>query len=276
MMQQLAAQGIVHAEVYISVGVIYMWRNFDPRCFEPIFAALERARERAARELGLSLYWIFDAVRHFTVEEADRVFRKAAEMRENNTWLVETIARAATDNHWPRVDVKAGNVAPGVNGGHQARVRSPMNKGRGYNLPGIGLAGDWPGGWTQTYAQMNTEAGPGGFDRDYFRAQVAGLTQVAGDLMRVDPKVIDLGWGELKSAIANLDDKAFLKPDSAKTQRQALLARCLSAFRIVESGDRNGAQAALKTLSTGLPAAITPDARDKVSLLIGKQLGKIG
>jgi adenosine deaminase/aminodeoxyfutalosine deaminase len=82
MMQQLAAQGVVHAEVFISVGVIYMWRNFDPRCFEPIFAALERARERAAHELGLSLYWIFDAVRHFTVEEADRVFRKAAELRE--------------------------------------------------------------------------------------------------------------------------------------------------------------------------------------------------
>ena len=81
MMQQLAAQGIVHAEVYISVGVIYMWRNFDPRCFEPIFAGLERSRDRAARELGLSLYWIFDAVRHFTVEEAERVFRKAAELR---------------------------------------------------------------------------------------------------------------------------------------------------------------------------------------------------
>ena len=82
MMEQLTSQGVVHAEVFISVGVIYMWRNFDPRCFEPIFAALERARERAAHELGLSLYWIFDAVRHFTVEEADRVFRKAAELRE--------------------------------------------------------------------------------------------------------------------------------------------------------------------------------------------------
>jgi adenosine deaminase/aminodeoxyfutalosine deaminase len=58
-----------------------MWRNFDPRALEPIFAALERARERGERELGLSLYWIFDAVRHFTVEEAERVFRKAAEMR---------------------------------------------------------------------------------------------------------------------------------------------------------------------------------------------------
>src|SRR5450759_4782435 len=52
MMQHLAAQGVVHAEVYISVGVIYMWRNHDPACFEPIFAGLERARLRAARELG--------------------------------------------------------------------------------------------------------------------------------------------------------------------------------------------------------------------------------
>ena len=81
MMQRLAAQGIVHAEVYISVGVIYLWRNHDPAVFEPIFAGLERARLRAHRELGLSLYWIFDAVRHFTVPEAERVFRKAAELR---------------------------------------------------------------------------------------------------------------------------------------------------------------------------------------------------
>ena len=81
MMQRLAAQGVVHAEVFISVGVIYMWRNHDPEAFEPIFAGLERARERARRELGLSVYWIFDAVRHFTVPEARRVFEKAAQMR---------------------------------------------------------------------------------------------------------------------------------------------------------------------------------------------------
>ena len=81
MMQQLAAQGVVHAEVYISVGVIYLWRNHDPHVFEPIFAGLERARERAQAELNLSVYWIFDAVRHFTVAEAERVFRKAAELR---------------------------------------------------------------------------------------------------------------------------------------------------------------------------------------------------
>ncbi len=81
MIQRLAEQGVVHAEVYISVGVIYMWRNYNPSAFEPIFEGLERARIRGEEELGVSLYWIFDAVRHFTVEEAGVVFRKAAELR---------------------------------------------------------------------------------------------------------------------------------------------------------------------------------------------------
>ena len=88
MIERLAAQGVVHAEVYISVGVIYMGRNHDPQAFEPIFAGLERARGRGEREFGLSLYWIFDAVRHFTVEEAERVFRKAAEMRPSHPSII--------------------------------------------------------------------------------------------------------------------------------------------------------------------------------------------
>jgi adenosine deaminase/aminodeoxyfutalosine deaminase len=88
MIEGLARQGVVHAEVFISVGVIYMWRNFDPRAFEPIFEALERARERGQREHSVTIYWIFDAVRHFTVPEADRVFRKAAEMRPHYPSIV--------------------------------------------------------------------------------------------------------------------------------------------------------------------------------------------
>jgi aminodeoxyfutalosine deaminase len=82
MIEGLHRQGVVHAEVFVSVGVIYMWRNFDPYALEPIFEALERARLRGERELGVSLYWIFDAVRHFAVREAEHVFRKAAQMRE--------------------------------------------------------------------------------------------------------------------------------------------------------------------------------------------------
>jgi aminodeoxyfutalosine deaminase len=78
MLERLARQGVVHAEVYVSVGVVYYWRR---RAFEPLFAGMEKARERAERELGISAYWIFDAVRHFGAEEAAKVFRKAAEMR---------------------------------------------------------------------------------------------------------------------------------------------------------------------------------------------------
>jgi aminodeoxyfutalosine deaminase len=88
MMEHLAAQGVVHAEVYIAVGVIYRWRDQDPAAFEPIFAALERARLRAERELGLSIYWIFDAVRHFPIQEAERVFRKAAELKPEHSSIV--------------------------------------------------------------------------------------------------------------------------------------------------------------------------------------------
>jgi adenosine deaminase/aminodeoxyfutalosine deaminase len=88
MIQHLAEQGVVHAEVYISVGVIYLWRNHDPAAFEPIFAALERARVRGQSELGLSLYWIFDAVRHFSIEEAARVFHKAIELRATHPSII--------------------------------------------------------------------------------------------------------------------------------------------------------------------------------------------
>jgi adenosine deaminase/aminodeoxyfutalosine deaminase len=84
MISQLAAQGVVHAEVYISVGIIYMRRlNWaaDPGLFDHIFQALERARIRGEKKYGLSLYWIFDAVRNFPPEDAWTVFRKAAELR---------------------------------------------------------------------------------------------------------------------------------------------------------------------------------------------------
>ena len=88
MAQHLAEQGVVHAEVYISVGVIYHWRNPDPECFDPIFAGLERARLRAENELGLTLYWILDAVRHFPLDEAEKVFRKAAQLRASHPSVI--------------------------------------------------------------------------------------------------------------------------------------------------------------------------------------------
>lgn len=43
---------------------------------------------RAERELGLTLYWILDAVRHFPLDEAEKVFRKAAQLRAHHPSVV--------------------------------------------------------------------------------------------------------------------------------------------------------------------------------------------
>ena len=80
LMQKLRQQNIVHAEVYVSIGVI-RWRG-QPA--EPIFEGMERGRERGQRDFGISLLWIFDAVRHFGPEAAAEVFELAARLRERN------------------------------------------------------------------------------------------------------------------------------------------------------------------------------------------------
>lgn len=80
LMQKLRQQNVMHAEVFVSVGVI-RWRGQD---FGPIFEGLERGRERGQRDFGVSLLWIFDAVRHFGVEAAGEVFDLAAKMRDRN------------------------------------------------------------------------------------------------------------------------------------------------------------------------------------------------
>jgi adenosine deaminase/aminodeoxyfutalosine deaminase len=85
MIAQLASQGVIHAEVYVSVGVVYYFRKTE---FEPLFAGMERGRIRGEQDFGVTLYWIFDAVRHFGAEEATRVFRKAAEMRREHASII--------------------------------------------------------------------------------------------------------------------------------------------------------------------------------------------
>jgi len=85
MIRDLAAQGVVHAEVYISFGIIYYWKKAE---VEPYVEAIERGRERGEKEFGTTVYWLIDAVRHFGAEEAAKVFRKAAELREKYPSIV--------------------------------------------------------------------------------------------------------------------------------------------------------------------------------------------
>jgi len=80
MIEQLKAENVLHAEVYVSVGVC-LWRKLD---FDAIFEGLERARARGEKDFGVSLLWIFDAVRQFGPARAQEVFELAAKYREQN------------------------------------------------------------------------------------------------------------------------------------------------------------------------------------------------
>lgn len=80
LMRQLKAQHVLHAEVYVSVGVCYYWK-LD---FDAIFEGLERGRERGERDFGISLLWIFDAVRHFGKEQAQQVAEAAVRLKDRH------------------------------------------------------------------------------------------------------------------------------------------------------------------------------------------------
>ena len=255
------------------------WPQFDyytmhPERLKPIVATIgmEHMGGRQTIEVGPGgNQYVYSSER----PEDGGVITSLMDVYNNNIWLVEAIARAATDNHWPRVDVKAGPVAPGVNGGFQGKVKSPMNKGRDYKLPGVGLAGDWPGGWTQTYAQMDTEAGANGFDKNYFVQQVAGLSQLAGEFMLVKPRVIDLGWGTLRSALMNLKDSGFAAPKEAAERQRSLVNQYVSAFRNVETGALDKAKSALNELTANISAWVTPEQKQALGKLVDDQRAKL-
>jgi aminodeoxyfutalosine deaminase len=80
MMERLQAESVLHAEVFVSVGVC-LWRSQD---FAALFEGMERGRERGVRDFGVSLLWIFDAVRHFGAEPAQRVAELAVQYRDRN------------------------------------------------------------------------------------------------------------------------------------------------------------------------------------------------
>jgi len=80
LMQRLRSENVLHAEVYVSVGVCH-WQSKN---FERIFEGLERGRSQGERDFGVSLLWLFDATRHFGPERAMRVAEAAVAHREHN------------------------------------------------------------------------------------------------------------------------------------------------------------------------------------------------
>jgi aminodeoxyfutalosine deaminase len=85
MLRDLAAQGVRHAEAYISIGILHWQNRLD---VDAVITAIERGRTRAEADFNISLLWIIDAVRHFGLEACARVFRKAAELRHQYPSIV--------------------------------------------------------------------------------------------------------------------------------------------------------------------------------------------
>ena len=215
------------------------------------------------------------------------------DVNNNNTWLINTVGKAAQDNNWPRVEASSGGVAPGLNGGFQKQVLSPVNKGRSYTpqIPGVGLAGDWPGAWTQEYSQLNTEAGAAGFDENYFVTQVAGLTEIAGTIMAQDNAkiVLDLGWGQIASgvtcALASicttapttglLPDSQFTNPALASAIRSKLMFVFNAAMADLQSGQYAQAKNLLQNMQASITATIKDPNQTALNILIDNQIAKL-
>jgi hypothetical protein len=215
------------------------------------------------------------------------------DINNNNIWLIDAVTKAAQDNNWPRVAASSGPVAPGVNGGYQRQVQSPLNKGRSYSpmIPGVGLAGDWPGAWTQEYSQLGTIAGFPGFDENYFVTQVAGLTQLTGMVMAQDnfKIVADLGWGQIASGLTCaesficttppgtglLPDTNFVTPSKAGVERKQLLLEYQQAFKDVEASKYSDATQKLQKLDEDIKYEIRDPNQTALSILINDQIAKL-
>ena len=104
MIHRLSLQGVCHAEVYISFGIILRFKPY--LTVEDVTAAIERGRTRAEQDFGTTVFWIIDAVRHFGVEEAAVVFRKAAELKQQYPSIVG-IGIGGDEARGPAADFRA-------------------------------------------------------------------------------------------------------------------------------------------------------------------------
>jgi len=152
LMERLKAQNVLHAEVIVSVGVC-LWRKQE---FAPIFEGLERGRLRGEKDFGISLLWIFDAIRQFGAEKAQNVLDLAIEYRERNVvafgiggderagppeWFAGVYARAAEhglhltahagesagpESIWGALNLKAERIGHGLTAAQDAELMEEL------------------------------------------------------------------------------------------------------------------------------------------------------
>jgi aminodeoxyfutalosine deaminase len=152
LMERLKAQNILHAEVFVSVGVC-LWRKQD---FAAIFEGLERGRLRGEKDFGISLLWIFDAVRQFGAEKAQSVLDLAIQFRDRNVvafgiggdertgpaeWFAGVYARGAeaglhltahagenagAESIWGALNLKAERIGHGLTAGQDVELMEEL------------------------------------------------------------------------------------------------------------------------------------------------------
>jgi adenosine deaminase/aminodeoxyfutalosine deaminase len=148
LMERLKAQNVLHAEVIVSVGVC-LWRKQE---FPAVLEGLERGRQRGEKDFGVSVLWIFDAIRQFGAEKAQSVLDLAVKFRDRNVvafgiggdeaagppeWFTGVYQRAAEhglhltahagesvgpDSIWGALNLKAERIGHGLTAGQDPEL----------------------------------------------------------------------------------------------------------------------------------------------------------
>ena len=105
--------------------------------------------------------------------------------------------------------------------------------------------------------------------------QVAGLTQIAGELMQRQAAGHRSRLGRPQVGARHLKDTAFVAPHEATTQRQALVNQYVAAFRHVEVGTLDKAASGLRYLASSLSTRVISDEQPAIKKLLDAQLAKL-
>jgi len=115
------------------------------------------------------------------------------------------------------------------------------------------------------------------------------MSQVIGNLMVVDPLVIDFGWGRLKSGLAcastllctttpvtgQLPDSQFNVPAAlAPAIRSKLIFLYNAAMTALENGQYAQAKSLLQNMQTSIISTIKDPNQTALNILISAQLAK--
>ncbi len=75
MMESLARQGVMYAEVTLGAGVV-LWRGFD---FRSVWRAIREAQREAEKQWGVEVWWNLDAIRQMGPDHVMQVARLAGD-----------------------------------------------------------------------------------------------------------------------------------------------------------------------------------------------------